>query len=247
MRIAALGDLHCSRGCAGQLRTLFAEAGRRADVLVLCGDLTQKGLPEEARLLARELEDAIAAVPVLAVLGNHDFESGADESVVGILEEAGVTVLDGEAWERDGVGFAGVKGFGGGFDERALAPWGETVMKGFVEEATRETFKLERALASLRTSRRVALMHYAPIVATVRGEPLEIYPFLGSSRLAEPLDRYEVDAAFHGHAHQGSIEGRTRGGRPVFNVALPLLRRSDPQRIPFILELGPGIEARLEA
>jgi Icc-related predicted phosphoesterase len=228
MRIAAIGDVHCGKSRPGQLEPVFAEAGRRADVLVLCGDLTQKGHPDEARQLARELK--AANLPVLAVLGNHDFESGEVEALTAVLEEGGVSVLDGETWERDDVGFAGVKGFGGGFGEFCLAPWGEPALKLFVDEATRETLKLERALASLTTRRRIALLHYAPIAATVAGEPLEIYPFLGSSRHEEPLDRYHVDWTLHGHAHKGSLEGRTRGGRPVYNVALPLLRekRVDP-------------------
>ena len=191
-------------------------------MLLLCGDLTHRGLPDEARLLVRELKTA--GVPVLAVLGNHDFESNEVEALVRVLEEGGVNVLDGETWEKDDVGFAGVKGFGGGFGESSLAPWGEPVLKAFVQEATQESLKLERALASLRTRRRVAFMHYAPIVATVAGEPLEIQPFLGSGRLEEPLDRYHVDVTFHGHAHRGSLEGRTRGGCPVYNVALPLLQ-----------------------
>ena len=226
MRIAAVGDVHCSKASGGQFQALFAEAGQRADVLVLCGDLTHKGLPDEARLLVRELK--AATVPVLAVLGNHDFESNEVPALTEILEEGGVTVLDGEVWERGDVGFAGIKGFGGGFGEWSLAPWGEPAMKLFVEEATKETLKLERALASLRTERRVVLLHYAPIAATVVGEPLEIYPFLGSSRLEEPLDRYRVDLTFHGHAHKGSLEGRTRAGRAVYNVAMPLLKDSRP-------------------
>ena len=238
MRIAALGDVHCAKTSGGKLQPLFSQAGERADVLVLCGDLTQKGHPEEARILVRELK--AATVPVVAVLGNHDFESNEVEALTAILEEAGVTVLDGEAWERGDLGIAGVKGFGGGFGEWSLAPWGEPAMKLFVEEATKESLKLERALASLRTRRKVALLHYAPIAATVVGEPLEIHPFLGSSRLEEPLDRYHVDVTFHGHAHKGSFEGRTRGGRPVYNVALPLLldRSADPGFFVFDMESG---------
>jgi Icc-related predicted phosphoesterase len=243
MRIAAVGDLHCAKTSGGKLQPLFVDAAQRADVLVLCGDLTQKGHPEEARVLVRELK--AAAVPVVAVLGNHDFESNEVEALTAVLEEAGVTVLDGETWERGDVGIAGVKGFGGGFGEWSLAPWGEPAMKLFVEEATRESLKLERALASLRTRRKVALLHYAPIAATVVGEPPEIHPFLGSSRFEEPLDRYHVDVTFHGHAHKGSFEGRTRGGSPVYNVALPLLREqpsTDPA--PFVVDMTALEEAR---
>ena len=244
LRVAAVGDIHCTRASAGKLQPLFAEAARLADVLLLCGDLTHRGLPDEARLLVRELKTA--SVPVLAVLGNHDFESNEVESLVRVLEDGGVNVLDGETWEKDDVGFAGVKGFGGGFGECSLAPWGEPVLKQFVQEATQESLKLERALAALRTRRRVAFMHYAPIVATVAGEPLEIQPFLGSGRLEEPLDRYHVDVTFHGHAHRGSLEGRTRGGSPVYNVALPLLqsRAKSPSLLVLDLEaLAPAGES----
>jgi Icc-related predicted phosphoesterase len=234
MRIAAVGDVHCTKGSGGKLQALFAEAGQRADVLVLCGDLTHKGHPDEARVLLKELK--AATVPVLAVLGNHDFESNEAEALTAILEEAGIAVLDGETWEKDDVGFAGVKGFGGGFGEWSLAPWGEPVMKLFVEEATKETLKLERALTSLHTRRKIALLHYAPIAETVVGEPLEIHPFLGSSRLEEPLDRYHVDATFHGHAHKGTFEGKTRGGCPVYNVALPLLREQGASPGIFVLD-----------
>jgi Icc-related predicted phosphoesterase len=235
MRLAAVGDIHCAKSSGGKLQGIFAEIGPHADVLLLCGDLTQRGHPDEARVLVRELK--AANLPILAVLGNHDFESNEVEAVTGILEDGGVTVLDGETWERGDVGFAGAKGFGGGFGEWSLAPWGEPVMKLFVEEATKESLKLERALASLRTRRKVALLHYSPIVGTVMGEPLEIHPFLGSSRLEEPLDRYHVDVTFHGHAHKGSLEGRTRGGVPVYNVALPLLRDRPPNPGFFVLDL----------
>jgi Icc-related predicted phosphoesterase len=234
MRIAAVGDVHCAKTSGGKLQPLFEEAGNRADVLVLCGDLTQKGHPDEARLLVRELK--AATVPIVAVLGNHDFESNEAEATTAILEDAGVTVLDGETWERDDVGIAGAKGFGGGFGEWSLAPWGEPTMKLFVEEATKEALKLERALASLRTRRKIVLLHYAPIVDTVVGEPLEIHPFLGSSRLEEPIDRYHVDATFHGHAHKGTFEGKTRGGCPVYNVALPLLREQGASSGLFVLD-----------
>jgi Icc-related predicted phosphoesterase len=232
MRVAAVGDVHCTKTSSGQLQRIFGSVGSHADVLLLCGDLTQAGRPEEALVLAGEL--SLAAVPVLAVLGNHDFEADAPSAVTEILEAAGMVVLDGRSWEKDGVGFAGVKGFGGGFGKGSLAPWGEPTFKRFVEETIGEALKLERALASLRTSRRVAFMHYAPIAATIAGEPSEIWPYLGSSRLEEPLDRYQVRATFHGHAHRGTLEGRTRGGRPVYNVALPLLQEVRPE-LPFLV------------
>jgi Icc-related predicted phosphoesterase len=238
MRIAAVGDIHCGKpSTAGTLQAVFGAAAQEADVLLLCGDLTQKGQPEEGRLLLRELK-AAGNIPVIAVLGNHDYESNAVEALTQVLEEGGVQVLDGESFEIGDFGFAGAKGFGGGFGEWSLAGWGEPAMKAFVEEATRESLKLERALASLRTRRRIALMHYAPIVGTVAGEPPEIQPFLGSSRLEEPIDRYHADVAFHGHAHKGTLRGHTRGGRPVYNVALPVLRECGLDRPLFVLELS---------
>ena len=224
MRVAAVGDVHCSKGSAGKIAPLFADLAARADALVLAGDLTDYGLPEEAQVLAKEL--AGVTVPVVAVLGNHDFESGKQDEVKSILQDAGVHMLDGDAQEIDGVGFAGVKGFCGGFGERALGPWGEDAIKRFVQEAVDEALKLETALARLRTAIRVVVLHYAPIEETVRGEPPQIYPFLGCSRLAEPIDRYHTRAVFHGHAHYGSAEGRTKAGVPVYNVSLPLLRRA---------------------
>ena len=231
LRVAAVGDLHCGRTSQGELREVFEAAGAEADVVLLCGDLTDYGLPEEARILARELSGAVK-VPVLAVLGNHDHEAGFPEEVVRILTDAGVKVLDGDALEVDGVGFAGIKGFCGGFGQRTLEPWGEPIVKRFVQEAMEEALKLGTALAKLRKRQKVAVLHYAPIAATVVGEPPEIYPFLGSSRLEEPLNRYQVAAVFHGHAHRGSLEGRTSAGAPVYNVAMPLLKKSFPDRPP---------------
>ena len=237
LRIAAVGDIHCARTSQGKLQPLFAEAARVADVLLLCGDLTDYGLPEEARLLARELE-AVGRLPVLAVLGNHDLESGQAAQIVDILRAAGVQMLEGEGIEVGGVGFAGAKGYGGGFGQRAIEPWGEDATKQFVHETVQEALKLESGLARLGTAQRVAVLHYAPILETVMGEPTEIFPFLGSSRLEEPLNRYKVAACFHGHAHRGRPEGRTATGIPVFNVALPLLKAAFPERPPLrVLEL----------
>jgi len=230
VRLAAVADLHCTKTAPGALAALFEEVGGKADVLLLGGDLTDYGLPEEAHQLARELSGV--KIPILAVLGNHDCESGKEAEVTRILAEAGVRVLDGDGVEILGVGFAGVKGFAGGFGRRTLEPWGEPVVKAFVHEAVSEALKLERALARLRTPQRVALLHYAPIEGTVEGEPREIFPFLGSSRLEEPLNRYRVSVAFHGHAHRGAPEGRTSGGVPVFNVALPVMRRVASETFP---------------
>jgi Icc-related predicted phosphoesterase len=185
-------------------------------------------------VLARELNTAVK-IPVVAVLGNHDFEGGQEREIRQILVDAGATVLDGEATEVQGVGFAGAKGFGGGFGRGALGPWGEKAIKAFVQEAVDEALKLEAALARLRTQQRIAILHYAPMRATVEGEPVEIFPYLGSSRLEEPINRYRVTAVFHGHAHRGTVEGRTSAGVPVFNVAMPLLARNNPDRPPYLI------------
>jgi Icc-related predicted phosphoesterase len=225
MRIAAVGDVHCTRDSRGQLHDLFAAAGASADVLVLCGDLTDYGQPAEAEVLVGELGGA--NVPIVGVLGNHDHESGHADEVAQILTDGGVKVLDGDAVEIEGVGFAGTKGFAGGFGRHALGAWGEAAIKAFVQASIDEALKLETGLARLRTPSRVAVLHYAPIQETVDGEPLPIYPWLGSARLEEPIDRYGVTVAFHGHAHYGTPEGRTRGGVPVYNVSQPLLLRTD--------------------
>lgn len=234
MRIAAVGDLHCKKGSAGAFEPLFAAMGAAADVLVLCGDLTDYGLAEEARVLAAELA-AARTVPVVGVLGNHDYESGEADQVKRILTDAGVRLLDGDGCEIQGVGFAGVKGLCGGFGERALQPWGEDIIKRLVHETVDEALKLESALARLPGPERVVILHYAPIRETVEGEALEVIPFLGSSRLEEPLLRYPVSAVFHGHAHHGRLEGRTRNDTPVYNVCVPVLERVAPSRPPFWL------------
>lgn len=232
MRIAAVGDLHCRRTPAEDLLRLFELAAQKADVLVLCGDLTDFGLPEEAKTLAAALKP-VAAVPIVAVLGNHDLEAHKDVEVTRILSGAGVRVLDGDGWEYRGVGFAGTKGFMGGFRGRQLQSWGEVATKLWVKEATDEALKLERALARLGGPTRIVVLHYSPIPDTVAGEPLEIFPFLGSSRLEEPINRFEVSAVVHGHAHHGTPEGRTSAGIPVYNVALPLLKRQVGAPLPF--------------
>jgi len=237
VRVAAVGDIHLGgKGSDAPLQILFGQVSEHADVLALCGDLTDRGDPEEARLMAKALSSV--SVPIVAVLGNHDYESGKEREVSKILCDAGVHVLDGEAHEVFGVGFAGVKGFAGGFGRRALGPWGEGLIKQFVREALDEALKLETALGQLRTERRVALLHYSPIAGTVAGEPLEIYPYLGSSRLEEPLSRYPVDVVFHGHAHHGTPEGRTMGDVPVYNVSMVLLQENFPDRPAFrVVEL----------
>jgi Icc-related predicted phosphoesterase len=239
LRIAAVADVHCARTSRGKLRPLFTRMAEEAEVLLLGGDLTDYGLPEEARILTEELKEA-GSSQVIAVLGNHDFHSDKAEEIKEILIGAGVRVLDGDVVEVKGVGFAGVKGFMGGFDRRMLQAWGEPTIRLIVRESMEEALKLESALASLKTSQRVVLLHYSPISATCAGEPLEIHPFLGSSRLVEPLHRHKVTAVFHGHAHHGAAEGRAEGDVPVYNVALPLLKRLHPKRPPFrTFELHP--------
>jgi Icc-related predicted phosphoesterase len=233
VRVAALGDLHFGKNSQGTLQALFTQVSQAAEVLVVCGDFTDYGTADEARGLVREI-GSFLRIPAVAVLGNHDYHGGHVTEITSILRDAGVTVLDGDAHEVSGVGFAGVKGFGGGFGPRALGPWGEDTFKRFVHEAVEEALKLEAALARLRTRSRVALLHYAPIRETVEGEPLEIYPFLGSSRLEEPINRYEVSAVVHGHAHRGQPEGRTATGVPVYNVSLPLMKTLTPEQ-PFKL------------
>src|SRR5436190_16484541 len=234
LRIAAVSDIHYTKNSHGALQPLFAQITESADVLVIAGDLTDYGLAEEAKVLARDLTTTVK-VPVVAVLGNHDYESGQEEELVKIMSDAGVKMLDGDTFETHGVGFAGVGGFCGGFGRGALGAWGEPIIKEFVHEAVNEALKLESALARLHTEHRIAILHYAPIRDTVEGEPLEIYPFLGSSRLEEPLTRFDVTAVFHGHAHKGKPEGATSKGIPVFNVSYPVLKACYPDRTPFRL------------
>lgn len=229
VRIAATADLHFGRQPVEQYSSFLAAATKDASVLVICGDLTDHGRADEAEGLAKVFSQSVR-IPIVAVLGNHDFESGEPDRVRDILRQAGVHVLDGDAVEVEGIGFAGIKGFCGGFGARALGPWGERIIKDFVQETIAEALKLETALARLRASTRIALLHYAPVAATVEGEPLEIFPFLGSTRLEEPLSRYDVAAVFHGHAHHGQMEGRTSKGAPVFNVSLPLMQRVSPEQ-----------------
>lgn len=241
VRIAAIGDMHYSRTSQGMLPPLVSSVHEHADVLVLCGDLTDYGLPEEAAILARDLQMAVR-IPMVGVLGNHDYESDQAPEVTRILREAGINILDGDTTEIRGVGFAGVKGFCGGFGRGVLGAWGEGVVKQFVNEAISESLKLESALARLRTPAKVAILHYAPVRDTVEGEPLEIFPYLGCSRLEEPLTRYAVSAVVHGHAHHGAPEGRTTNGTPVYNVSLSLMRESWPDRPYRVLEVETAME-----
>jgi len=227
IRIAAMADIHVKETDKGKFANCFKEISSKADVLIIAGDLTDTGDEGEAAILIEELKQC--TIPVIGVLGNHDYEKGRHKLIRQMLQDHGMTILDGEAIVIKGVGFAGVKGFGGGFNKHMLSMFGEGAMKAFVQEAVDEALHLDRALARLdqehENIKKVAVMHYAPIYETILGEPEVIYPFLGSSRLAEPLTRRNVVAAFHGHAHAGTLEGEAPNGVKVFNVALPILRK----------------------
>lgn len=225
VRIAAIGDMHFDGTTGADIRALMSDIHNDADVLVLCGDLTTHGKPDQMRAFAEEL--ASVRIPIVGVLGNHDFESGAEEECSKILCDAGVQLLDGTTAVVHGIGFAGTKGFAGGFGRGALGPFGEKLIKDFVNAALDEARKIENALRNLTTESKVVILHYAPIVDTVIGEPETIFPFLGSSRMLEPIDTLGATVIFHGHAHHGTMEGRTPKGIPVFNVAQPLLRAAN--------------------
>ena len=240
--MAAVGDLHCTKTSLGAFHPMLEQAAADADVLLLAGDLTDNGMPDEARVLVKELTPV--HVPIVAVLGNHDFESGKADEVRQILVDAGVSVLDGEACEVHGVGIAGVKGFCGGFGQRALGAWGEDSIKHFVREAVDEALKLETALARVRTLPSVALLHYSPVQGTVEGEPLEIYPFLGSSRLEEPINTYPRLPRHPQPRAPGPRRGHDEHRRPRLQrldaaarahvqqcAAVPRLRDSSPRAI----------------
>jgi Icc-related predicted phosphoesterase len=239
-RIAAVGDIHVRENERGKWTEYFKEVSRKADVLLICGDLTDTGDEVEAQVLAEELKSC--TVPVVGVLGNHDFEKGRHKLIRQIVQSQNVHILDGESVVIGDVGFAGVKGFGGGFDKHMLSMFGEGAMKAFVQEAVDEALHLERALARLDSEnenlKKIAVMHYSPIRETVVGEPEVIFPFLGSSRLAEPLNRKKVQAAFHGHAHIGTLEGQTSAGVKVFNVSKPILQRAGLEHPFFLYELS---------
>ncbi len=232
LRIAAVGDLHGHEASAGLHREFFEGVGKNADILLLCGDLSNHGLPKEAENLAHDL--AGSKIPILAVLGNHDFESGNTEEFKKILTDAGVKFLEDVPYEIGGVGFAGVKGFGGGFGKYMIGPFGERAIKEFVAETVEEALKLENQLHALETEKKVVMLHYAPIPETIKGEPLEIYPWLGSSRLIETIERFGVSVIFHGHAHHGTHHAVTKKGVPVYNCTYHMMKEINPKQ-PYVL------------
>ena len=226
MRIAATADLHFAPSNQTALREQLNRVRDEADVLVVAGDLTNYGLPSEMEPLLNAL--VRLRVPTIVVLGNHDYESGQEQELMRMMTSEGIKVLDGSGYERDGVGFAGTKGFVGGFGRGVLTAFGEPEIKNFVRASIDETLKLERGLSQLRTMKRVVVLHYAPIAGTIVGEDPEISPFLGTSRLAEVIDRHGADLVVHGHAHHGCLHGTTLGGVPVHNVAITLLESQNP-------------------
>src|SRR5512133_473880 len=223
-RLAAVADLHCRQDQHGRFRDLVKAVNGEAEGLVLAGDLTDHGTVDEAKTLAEVL--ALLRVPCAAVLGNHDFEGGAVKEIARILGEAKVQILDGDhaVFDRR-LGIAGVKGFAGGFERGMLQAFGEPVVKAFVQEGVNEALKLEAALGQLDISRKIVIMHYAPIAATTDGEDPEIRAYLGTTRLSAPCEAFGALAIFHGHAHHGAPEGKTPKGTPVYNVAMPVLKR----------------------
>ena len=230
IRVAAVADVHVGADSAGRLGPHLEHLPDQADVFLVAGDLTRRGLPDEATVLAGELEAVAAKVPTFAVLGNHDYHSDQQAMVAKIMDAAGVRVLEGESdtVEVDGtvVGVAGVKGFGGGYAGACGSDFGEPEMKAFVAHTRHVANSLEAELGGLTADVRIALMHYSPVEATLRGERLEIYPFLGSYLLAEAVDRVGADLVVHGHAHGGTEKGATPGGVHVRNVALPVINHA---------------------
>jgi Icc-related predicted phosphoesterase len=235
MRIAATADLHFSPQSYTVIQDQFSRVRDEADLLILAGDLTNYGRPEEMEALLNAL--ARLRLPMVAVLGNHDFECGHEAQLQKMMVDAGIKVLDGTGYERAGVGFAGTKGFVGGFGKTMLTAFGERELKSFVQSSIDESLKLERAMSQLRTSKKVVVLHYAPVVDTVVGESPEIYPFMGTSRLAEVIDRHGADLVVHGHAHRGSVNGKTTTGIPVHNVAITLLQGQSPSQVYRLFDL----------
>lgn len=238
-RIAAVADIHVKVSDKGKWTDYFREISKQADMLLIGGDLTDTGDEVEAQILSDELKNC--NIPVVAVLGNHDHEKGRQKLIRQTVQNDNVHILDGEAIVIGNIGIAGIKGFGGGFDNHMLSMFGEEGMKAFVRESVNEELRLDRALNRLEQEyddiKKVVLLHYAPIKSTILGEPEQIFPFLGCSRLAEPINRQEIVAVFHGHAHKGVLEGETSTGIKVYNVAKPILQKAGFAIPVFILEV----------
>jgi Icc-related predicted phosphoesterase len=227
IRVAAVGDVHVGFDSAGVLRPRWEELPHEADLFLLAGDLTKGGEVEEAAVLAGELDGL--GLPVVAVLGNHDHHAGRPDEVREVLVDAGVDVLEGETaiFTVDGASVAvvGAKGFGGGYEGATASEFGEAEMKAFVRHTKERADAIDRELQTVEADVRLVLMHYSPVRDTLVGEPRELYPFLGSYLLAEPVDRASVDLVLHGHAHRGAAIGATPGGVPVRNVAQTVIER----------------------
>lgn len=238
-RIAAVADIHVKATDKGIWADYFREISKRADVFLIAGDLTYTGDEVEAQVLSEELKSC--SIPVVVVLGNHDHEKGRQKLIRHTIQSEHVHVLDGEFVVLNNIGIAGIKGFGGGFDNHMLSLFGEEAMKSFVKEAVNESLSLDRALNRLDEDyedlKKVVLMHYSPVKSTIVGEPEEVFPFLGCSRLEEPLNRYFIEAVFHGHAHKGFHEGKTHNGVKVYNVAWPILQKAGFDVPVFIMEI----------
>jgi uncharacterized protein len=236
VRVAAVGDFHCGEKDGGMYRDAFARVNDDADVLLLAGDLTRRGTPAEIAVVIGELQDV--RIPILAVLGNHDHESGQPEKVSEALRARGVHLLEETPFElNEHVGFAGVKGYMGGFGRYTLTAFGEQETKTFVGTTLDEVQRLEYSLRRLSTPIRVVLLHYAPIMETVMGEPEQIFPFLGNDRLLEPIDRFGAAVVFHGHAHHGTFRGQTPAGVPVFNVSLLRVKEDAGAELYYVHEI----------
>lgn len=228
LTIAAMADIHVGKTNFGPYQELFSEISEKADILLLCGDLTGRGYPSEAEQLATELQSC--RIPVVGVLGNHDYEEDKQDEIKEILRKGKMHFVDEEPFIMQNVGFAGVKGFSGGFGPHLLTPFGEPATKAFAKEGSNEALHLESLLNDLETEKKVVLLHYSPIRETVVNEPVEIFPFLGSSHLMAAIDTYNAAAAFHGHAHHGTLSGKTMKGVPVYNVAYPLMKEHNPKQ-----------------
>ncbi len=242
LKIAALGDLHIRENSAGSLRELFTDISKQADILVLCGDLTNLGLPSEAEVLAQELQSL--TIPVVGILGNHDFQSDQELEVIRILQQSKVNFVQGVEYifkkADKQYAFTGAKGFGGGFRPSMWGRFGEPEQKAFYDAVAKEVQALENGLQQIdrlpEISAKFVVMHFSPIKDTLQGELSELYPFLGSTRLEEVIDRYKVNAVFHGHSHFGFPTGRTEKQIAVYNVAYPLMQKNNIKRPYFLGE-----------